>query len=122
VFLRGHNAPGGGFVAGLVTASALVMHYMAYGFAHTDARLRIDFARVAGSGLAVAGATGLGALLFGKPFLTSAHAHPALGILGEVPLASAALFDLGVYLVVVGATLLTLVALANASQRTPVGG
>ncbi len=78
VFLRGHNAPGGGFVAGLVTASALVMHYMAYGFARTDARLGIDFARVAGTGLAVAGATGLGALFFGSPFLTSAHAHPAL--------------------------------------------
>jgi multicomponent K+:H+ antiporter subunit A len=121
VFLRGHNAPGGGFVAGLVTASALVMHYMAYGFARTDARLGIDFARVAGSGLVLAGATGLGALVFGKPFLTSAHAHPALALLGEVPLATVALFDLGVYLVVVGATLLTLVALANASQRVPEG-
>ena len=119
LFVRGHNAPGGGFVAGLVTASALVMHYMAYGFARTDARLGIDFARVAGIGLALAGATGLGALLLGKPFLTSAHAHPTLALLGEVPLATAALFDLGVYLVVVGATLLTLAALANASRRAP---
>ncbi len=117
-FLRGHNAPGGGFVAGLVTATALVMHYMAFGFARTDARLGIEFARVAGLGLALAGATGLGALLFGKPFLTSAHAHPALALLGEVPLATAALFDLGVYLVVVGATLLTLVALASASETS----
>jgi multicomponent K+:H+ antiporter subunit A len=127
VFLRGHNAPGGGFVAGLVTASALVMHYMAYGFARTDARLGIDFARVAGIGLAIAGATGLGALFFGKPFLTSAHGHPAIALLGEVPLATAALFDLGVYLVVVGGTLLTLVALGSASetsasQRTSAAG
>jgi multicomponent K+:H+ antiporter subunit A len=68
-------------------------------------------------GLVLAGATGLGALVLGKPFLTSAHAHPALALLGEVPLATAALFDLGVYLVVVGATLLTLGALAGASQR-----
>jgi multicomponent K+:H+ antiporter subunit A len=118
IFLRGHNAPGGGFVAGLVTASALVMHYMACGFARTDARIGIDFARVAGSGLALAGATGLGALALGKPFLTTAHAHPALVLLGEVPLATAALFDLGVYLVVVGATLLTLVALASASETS----
>jgi multicomponent K+:H+ antiporter subunit A len=118
VFLRGHNSPGGGFVAGLVTASALVMHYMAYGFARTDARLGIDFARVAGIGLAVAGATGLGALFFGQPFLTSAQGHPAIALLGEVPLATAALFDLGVYLVVVGGTLLTLVALASASEAS----
>jgi multicomponent K+:H+ antiporter subunit A len=117
VFLRGHNAPGGGFVAGLVTAIALFMHYMANGFARTQARLGLDFARVAGLGLAVAGATGLGALLFGKPFLTSAHGHPVVDFLGEVPLATAALFDLGVYLVVVGATLLTLASLGNASQR-----
>jgi multicomponent K+:H+ antiporter subunit A len=117
VFLRGHNAPGGGFVAGLITAVALVMHFMANGFARTESRLGLRFVRVAALGLALAGATGLGALLFGRPFLTSAHGHPAAGLLGEVPLATAALFDLGVYLVVVGATLLTLVALARASQR-----
>jgi multicomponent K+:H+ antiporter subunit A len=121
VFLRGHNAPGGGFVAGLVTAIALVMHYMANGLAQTDSRLGLGFARVAGLGLAVAGATGLGALFLGKPFLTSAHGHPAVGFLGEVPLATAALFDLGVYLVVVGATLLTLVALAGMSARAERG-
>jgi len=117
IFLRGHNAPGGGFIAGLVTSIAVVMQYMANGFARTQARLRLDFARVAGLGLLVAGATGIGALWFGRPFLTSAHGHPAVPVLGELPLATAALFDLGVYLAVVGATLLTLVALGNASRR-----
>jgi multicomponent K+:H+ antiporter subunit A len=117
VFLRGHNAPGGGFVAGLITAIALVMQYLANGFARTQARVRLDFARVAAVGLVVAGATGIGAFWFGRPFLTSAHGHPALPLLGEVPLASAALFDLGVYLAVVGSTLLMLAALADASQR-----
>ena len=117
IFLRGHNAPGGGFIAGLVTAVAILMQYMANGFARTQARLRVDFARVAGLGLLVAGATGAGAFWFGRPFLTSAHGHPALPLVGEVPLATAALFDLGVYLAVVGATLLTLVALGNASRR-----
>jgi multicomponent K+:H+ antiporter subunit A len=117
IFLRGHNAPGGGFIAGLVTAVAILMQYMANGFARTQARLRLDFARVAGLGLLIAGATGVGAFWFGRPFLTSAHGHPGLPLLGEVPLATAALFDLGVYLAVVGATLLTLVALGNASRR-----
>jgi multicomponent K+:H+ antiporter subunit A len=118
IFLRGHNAPGGGFIAGLVTSIAVVMQYMANGFAPTQARLRLDFARVAGLGLLVAGATGIGAFWFGRPFLTSAHDHPAVPVLGELPLATAALFDLGVYLAVVGATLLTLVALGNALRRT----
>jgi multicomponent K+:H+ antiporter subunit A len=93
------------------------MQYLANGFARTQARVRLDFARVAAVGLVVAGATGIGAFWFGRPFLTSAHGHPALPLLGEVPLASAALFDLGVYLAVVGSTLLMLAALADASQR-----
>ena len=60
------------------------------------------------AGLLVACATGLGSAWFGHPFLTSTFAHPVLPIIGELPLASAALFDLGVFLAVVGATLLAL--------------
>jgi multicomponent K+:H+ antiporter subunit A len=116
VFLRGHNAPGGGFVAGLITAAALVMQYMAHGFGTTASRVRLDYARLAGAGLLVAGATGVAACLAGKPFLTSAHAQPVIPLLGELPLGSAALFDLGVYLAVVGATLLTLTTLARAPR------
>jgi multicomponent K+:H+ antiporter subunit A len=116
VFLRGHNAPGGGFVAGLITAAALVMQYMAHGFGTTASQLRLDYARFAGAGLLVAGATGVGAWLAGKPFLTGAHGHPVVPLLGELPLASAGLFDLGVYLTVVGATMLTLTTLARASR------
>jgi multicomponent K+:H+ antiporter subunit A len=116
VFLRGHNAPGGGFVAGLITAAALVMYYMAHGFRTTASQLPLDYARLAGAGLLVAGATGVGAWLADKPFLTGAHGHPVVPLLGELPLASAALFDLGVYLTVVGATLLTLTTLARASR------
>jgi multicomponent K+:H+ antiporter subunit A len=61
-----------------------------------------------GAGLLVAGATGAGSAWFGHPFLTSSFAHPVLPVVGELPLATAALFDLGVFLVVVGATLLAL--------------
>jgi multicomponent K+:H+ antiporter subunit A len=60
-----------------------------------------------GIGLGIAGLTGVGAFVFGRPFLTSAHGHPHVPLLGELPLATAALFDLGVYITVVGATLLT---------------
>jgi len=65
-----------------------------------------------GAGIAIAAATGAAAWAFGRPFLTSAHGHPHLPLLGELPLASAALFDLGVYVTVVGATLLLLATLA----------
>jgi multicomponent K+:H+ antiporter subunit A len=114
LLVRGHNAPGGGFVAGLVTAVALVIQFMA---GHGPRlRLRRGYLRFAAAGLAVAGATGIGAWLFGKPFLTSAHGEPVLPVLGTLPLASAMAFDLGVYLVVVGATMLILVAEGDAAR------
>lgn len=120
IFMRGHNLPGGGFIAGLITAVALVLQYMALGQAQVEWWLRAQngqrFVRWLGSGLAVAGLTGAGAFVWGRPFLTSAFGHPQVPGLGELPLATAALFDLGVYLTVVGSTLLTLSVLGTASQ------
>ena len=121
IFWRGHNLPGGGFIAGLVTAAALVLQYIAAGQSRTDAWLGGDtsvrFTRWIASGLAVAGLTGAGAFAFGHPFLTSAYAHPVLPVLGEMGLATAAIFDLGVYLTVVGATLLLFATLGMASKE-----
>ncbi len=121
IFMRGHNMPGGGFIAGLVTAVALVLQTMALGLSKSESLLRsrggTRYVRWIGSGLAMAGLTGAGAFVLGRPFLTSAHGHPHVPLLGELPLASAALFDLGVYATVVGATLLTLSVLGQASQR-----
>ncbi|MCJ7798323.1 MAG: DUF4040 domain-containing protein, partial [Polaromonas sp.] len=122
IFMRGHNQPGGGFIAGLITAVALVLQYMAMGQSRAEALLRADggsrFVRWIGLGLGIAGLTGVGAFVFGQPFLTSAHGHPFVPLLGELPLATAALFDLGVYITVVGATLLTLSSLGNVSRET----
>jgi multicomponent K+:H+ antiporter subunit A len=117
ILLRGHNAPGGGFVAGLITAVALILQYMAHGSRWAASRLPVDYARLAATGLLVAGATGAGAWWFGKPFLTSVHAEPVVPVLGALALASAALFDIGVYLAVVGTTMLALVSLASASRN-----
>lgn len=121
IFWRGHNMPGGGFIAGLVTAVALVMQYMALGQSRAESLLHgaagRRFSRWIGSGLGIAGLTGIGAFWFGRPFMTSAHGHPALPVVGDVPLASAAAFDLGVYITVVGATLLTLSVLGAASKE-----
>jgi multicomponent K+:H+ antiporter subunit A len=117
IFLRGHNLPGGGFIAGLITSVALVMQYMAGGLVATSAKLKMDFPKLIGSGVLIAGITGLGSFIFGAGFLTSTYGYPALPLIGKIPLASAAAFDLGVYLTVVGATLLTISALSGASQR-----
>lgn len=122
IFMRGHNMPGGGFIAGLITAVALVLQYMALGQTRTEFLLRVQggrrFVRWIGIGLGIAGLTGVGAFVFGQPFLTSAHGHPTLPFLGELPLATAALFDLGVFITVVGSTLLTLSTL-GAVTRDP---
>ena len=121
VFLRGHQAPGGGFIAGLITAAGLVLQYMARGQTEADALLHVRhgdrFVRWIALGLGMAALTGLGAMVWGYPFLTSAAGHPVWPVVGEVPLASAALFDLGVYGVVIGSVLLTLSVLGQASRH-----
>ncbi len=124
IFMRGHNQPGGGFIAGLITAVTLVLQYMANGQSHAEALLRADggrrFVRWIGIGIGIAGVTGVGAFFFGQPFLTSAHGNQDTFFLGSLPLASAALFDLGVYITVVGATLLTLSTLGAVTREPAV--
>ncbi len=109
IFLRGHDLPGGGFIAGLITAIALIMQYLANGIAWTQARLPDRSHAGVAAGLAVALLSGLGSWVFDRPFLTSAHGYLPLPLIGELHLASAIAFDLGVYLVVVSATWLMLV-------------
>ncbi|MBA3598705.1 MAG: monovalent cation/H+ antiporter subunit A [Methylibium sp.] len=118
LFLRGHNEPGGGFVAGLVTAAALILQYMIAGTQWTEAHLRLRPRRWIAVGLLLATATGLGSLAFGYPFLTTHTAHLTLPVFGKVHLASALFFDAGIFALVVGATLLVLTALAHQSRRS----
>ncbi|OGU24707.1 MAG: monovalent cation/H+ antiporter subunit A [Hydrogenophilales bacterium RIFOXYD1_FULL_62_11] len=111
ILLRGHNQPGGGFIAGLVTAVALIVQYLAHGGAWMRERLSSATQPLIASGLALATLTGLASWAFGYPFLTSTFGHLNWPLVGEFELASAMAFDLGVFLVVVGATLLILVNL-----------
>jgi len=111
IFLRGHNLPGGGFIAGLITAIALIVQYLANGVTWTHDRLPAQTQPWIAAGLVIALLTGLASWLFGRPFLTSAFGHVNWPLVGEFELASAMAFDLGVYLVVVGATLLILINL-----------
>ena len=113
VLLRGHNLPGGGFIAGLITAVALITQYLANGIAWTRSRMSTRLHPMIGIGLLIATATGLASWAFGYPFLTSTFAHLHWPLIGEFELASAMLFDLGVYLVVVGVTLVILLQLGR---------
>jgi multicomponent K+:H+ antiporter subunit A len=117
LFLRGHDLPGGGFVAGITVTMTLIVLYMAGGARWLEARLRIAPARWIGAGLLLAIATGLAAVVLGDPFLTSYHGHWSVPVLGDIPFNSALLFDLGVFAVVTGASALMLVVLAHQSLR-----
>lgn len=98
LLVRGHNQPGGGFVGGLVAAAAVILDALANGARAARRRLPLDPADLAVLGVAVAIAAGVLAYTRGEPFLTGLWSFPA-GIALGTPL----VFDLGVYLVVVGA-------------------
>ncbi|MBK8163911.1 MAG: monovalent cation/H+ antiporter subunit A [Gammaproteobacteria bacterium] len=113
LFLRGHNLPGGGFIAGLVTGVALILQYLANGIAWTRERLLLDYYPLIATGILISTGTGLASWMFDRPFLTSAFAHLHLPLIGEVALASALSFDIGVYLAVVGTVMLILARLGE---------
>jgi multicomponent K+:H+ antiporter subunit A len=117
--LRGHNAPGGGFVGGLVSAMAVIAQYMVGGTIWVESRLRVHPLVWIGLGLLAAAGAGIIGWWQSLPFLTPQALAFHLPVLGDVHLSTTLLFDLGVYTLVVGATLLMLVALAHQSLRGP---
>jgi multicomponent K+:H+ antiporter subunit A len=118
LFIRGHDLPGGGFAAGITMAAAFILQYMASGTRWVEERLRILPVRWIGFGLLLAAITGAGSWLFGYPFLTSHSQYLDLPWIGAIPAASAVLFDLGVFTLVLGATVLMLIGLAHQSIRS----
>jgi multicomponent K+:H+ antiporter subunit A len=117
LFMRGHNEPGGGFVAGLVFSVALLLQYIISGTHWVEAHMPLFPRRWIGFGMLFAILTGLGSLVAGYPFLTSHTFHFSLPGLGQIHLASATFFDIGVFTLVVGSTLLILTAIAHQSVR-----
>jgi len=116
ILLRGHNAPGGGFIAGLIIASALMTQYLAQGIDSSERALKVPTHGAIALGLFLALATGLGSIVLGYPFLTSAFTHLHLPVVGDVEVASAMLFDLGVFFVVMGASVLMLTQMAKLTR------
>ncbi|MHA7875133.1 monovalent cation/H+ antiporter subunit A [Roseivivax sp.] len=117
IFLRGHNEPGGGFISGLIVAVAVVMQYMASGFAWASDRQRFPYHGIIGSGVLAAGLTGIGAWFTATEFLASSFGYVKLPGLAPFEVASALFFDLGVFLAVVGAVLLSLESFSRLARR-----
>ena len=116
VFLRGHNEPGGGFIAGLIVSIALIMQYMASGFTWAQARMKLDYHSLIGWGVLIAGLTGIGAWFAGRPFLTSDFGYVTWPVVGTFEVATAIAFDLGVFLTVIGAVMLALATLSRVER------
>jgi len=113
VLLRGHNQPGGGFVGGLLASSAIILYGMAFGVDAVHRLLRLPLTTYIAIGLGTAIASGLPGLLEGQPFLYGHWAGVTLGGIGEVKIGTPLFFDIGVYLTVLGVTLMMVLTLAE---------
>lgn len=113
LLLSGHHEPGGGFTGGLVAASAFVLHAVAHGPVAARRAMRVPLPALMGAGLLCALASGLVAPWQGKPFLTGVWVEISGGGFGDLKVGTPLLFDLGVYLVVMGVTLTFILSLAE---------
>jgi multicomponent Na+:H+ antiporter subunit B len=113
IMVRGHNAPGGGFAGGLVAAAAFALYTVTFDPASARQALKVSPATLTASGLLLALSSGLPALLRGQPFMTSLWTKLPLPAVGALEVGTVLLFDAGVYLVVIGTTLLIIFSLAE---------
>lgn len=113
LFLSGHNSPGGGFIGGLVLASALVLLFIVYDIETIRQAIPFDFKRVAALGAFLAVGTGFGSLLFGAPFLSQSFAYFDLAFFGKTELTTVTIFETGVALVVVGVVVTIILSISE---------
>lgn len=113
LFLSGHNNPGGGFIGGLVLASAIVLLYLAFDIETVHKGIPFDFKRVAAFGVLIAVTSGLGSILFDSHFLTHTFSHFYLPVFGETELATVTIFEAGVALTVVGVVVTIILSISE---------
>jgi multicomponent Na+:H+ antiporter subunit B len=116
LLLRGHDEPGGGFIAGLVAALAFALYVFAYDIETTRGVLRVDPRTLVGIGLVLATLSAFPAVLLGQPFFTAQWWSVPLGPFGELKLSTPLFFDIGVFLVVIGSVMTIVLALAEAEE------
>lgn len=111
LLLRGHNEPGGGFVGGLVASSAYALHMIAFGMESGRKILKVDPRQLIAVGLLTACLSAAGAWFQGSPFMTGLWLDQTLPVIGKV--GTPFVFDIGVYFVVIGVTLMILFTVAE---------
>lgn len=105
LFFAGHNHPGGGFIGALMAAAGLVLLSIAFGTEFVEKVLPVDYRKLIAAGISIAFLTGIGSFVFDVPFLTQTFGYFELPVMGKTELTTATLFDLGVYLSVIGVTM-----------------
>jgi monovalent cation:proton antiporter len=115
LLLKGHNEPGGGFIAGLMASVSIVLIYLTYNIETVKKFMPISYPAMIALGLFFAAGTGLGSVVLGYPFLTQTFDYVHIPLVGEIELATALIFDIGVFLTVVGATLLIISSIGEGS-------
>ncbi len=113
LFFSGHNAPGGGFIGGLVLASSLVLLFLAFDIETIKKGIPVDFKLVAATGAAIVLLTGFGATLFGQPFLTQSFAYFDLPFFGTTELTTVTIFETGVALAVLGVVVTIILSISE---------
>lgn len=113
LLVRGHNEPGGGFAGGLVAAAAFALYSLSAGVSQARGALRMDPHALIGSGLLLAILSGAWGLALGQPFMTDQWGKIAVAGLGTLDVGTPLLFDIGVYLVVLGVTMLIILTLTE---------
>lgn len=117
LLLRGHNLPGGGFIGGLVASSAFVVYLFAFDSGSARELLRVDPRTLVGVGLMAAGLSGVPAVFLGQAFFTGQWLMLDLPVIGELKLSTPLVFDIGVYLVVLGSVMAIVISLAEAGDH-----
>ena len=113
LLIRGHNEPGGGFTGGLMAAAAISLYAIAFDVPSARKMLRLQPLTIIGAGLLLASGSGLLSLLLGRPFMTGTWGEVDVHGLGHLALGTPVIFDIGVYLVVLGVTVLIILSLAE---------
>ena len=113
LFVSGHHNPGGGFIGGLTFVSAIVLLFLVFGIEKLRNNIPFDFKVVAGVGVLIAVLTGVRGMLVKEPFLTQIFGHVYVPFFGETELATAVLFDVGVALAVIGASLTIIISIGD---------
>lgn len=113
VFFSGHHEPGGGFIGGLITASAIVLLLMAFDVKTVRDNLPVDFKLVGAAGILIMILSGAVSMLFGEAFLFQTFTEVDLPVFGPTELATAVLFDVGVYLAVAGTALTIILSISE---------